>query len=139
MHFVELKLCEKIGSVLEECNRLVDDSLLLLRTWLASETYDRILDGDVSLFSQAKSYIIRTFMEEGKKQFEAGKSDRMFSDDALFWIGYLITYWCLEYQESAKNIMNNYDLENMLYSYETLHTISVKAAIDKIKEDYCNG
>lgn len=137
MHFVELKICEKIGSVLEECNNIYSkDSLQLLLLWLDSDTFDRIIDGDVALCSQAKSYIARTFMDENKEKLYSVPSNNILADDILYWCGYLITYWCLEYQESGKNILLKYDIESIVYSYEVLHSLSVKSAIEKIKEDY---
>ncbi len=51
MHFVELKLCEKVGTVLEECNNMYQDSLQLLYIWMDSEIFERIIDGDVALGS----------------------------------------------------------------------------------------
>lgn len=140
MHFVELKLCEKVGSVLEECNSIYNqDSLQLLLIWLESEIFERIIDGDVALCSQAKSYIARTFMNENKGRLNDVQANKVMSNEILFWFGYLITYWCLEYQETARNIIKKYDIESIVYSYEVLHSLSVKFAIEKIKEDYFRG
>ena len=139
MHFVELKLCEKVGNVLEECNSVYQDSLQLLLIWLDSETFERIIDGDVALCSQAKSYIVRVFINENKSRLELIRSKKVMSKETMFWMGYLITYWCIEYQENPRNILKEYDIESMIYSYEVLHSLSVKSAIEKIKEDYFCG
>ena len=136
MHFVEVKICEKIGNVLAECNNVYQDSLQLLRIWLNSETFERVIDGDVALCSQAKSYIIREFTDENKSQLESIQSGKVLSNDTLFWMGYLITYWCIEYLENPKNILKIYDIENIMYSYDVLHSLSIKSTIEKIKEDY---
>ena len=61
------------------------------------------------------------------------------SKETMFWMGYLITYWCIEYQENPRNILKRYDIESIIYSYEVLHSLSVKSAIEKIKEDYFCG
>ncbi len=139
MHFVELRICEKVGKVLEECNRICPDSLQLLLIWMDSETFERILDGDVALCSQAKSYIARSFMNENRSRLGDVPPVEAMPDEALFWLGYLITYWCLEYQEMPKNILRRYDMESIAYSYETLHSLSIKSAIEKMKEDYFRG
>lgn len=140
MRFVELKICEKVGNVLEACNRICNcDSMQLFLVWMNSEIYERIVDGDVALCSQAKSYIARTFMTENKEQLAAIQSNKILSNEMLYWGGYLITYWCLEYQETAKSISEKYDIEKIMYSYEVLHSLSIKAAIAKIKEDYFRG
>jgi len=136
LHFIELKLCEKVGAVLQECNKLCNcGSSHLATVWMQSKIFDRILDGDVSVFSQAKSYIVRTFFEKNRNELAVSSEKEMLYDDVLFWFGYLITYWCLELKETPTNIMRNYDVSEILYSYDVLHTISIKEAITKIKED----
>lgn len=140
MRFIELKICEKVGNVLEECNRICNrDSIQVLLIWLNSEIFERIVDGDVALCSQAKSYIARLFVSENKEHLESIQSNMIISNDVLYWAGYLVTYWCLEYQETAKDVLKNYDIENVIYSYDVLHSLSIKAAIEKIKEDYFRG
>lgn len=140
MHLIEQNLCQKVASVLEECNKQHNkDSLQLVYTWLDSEVFERIIDGDVALCSQAKSYIIRTFMYENKDKLDIVQTNTVFCDEALFWFGYLVTYWCLEYQETGINILKNYDVQSILYSYEVLHSLSIKSSIEKIKEDYFRG
>ena len=67
------------------------------------------------------------------------QSNTILSNEMLYWGGYLVTYWCLEYQETAKDISEKYDIEKIMYSYEVLHSLSIKAAIEKIKEDYFRG
>ena len=140
MRFVELKICEKVGNVLEECNKICNcDSIQMFLIWMNSEIYERIVDGDVALCSQAKSYIARAFLTENKEHLTTIQSNTILSNEMLYWGGYLVTYWCLEYQETAKDISKKYDIEKIMYSYEVLHSLSIKAAIEKIKEDYFRG
>ena len=140
VHFVELKLCEKVGKVLEECNKIYHkNSLKLLLAWLESETFAAIVDGDVALCSQAKTYVIRAFMDETKEELAVASTDKILSNEAMFWFGYLSMYWCLEYKENGKSILADYDIESIIYSYEVLHSLSVKMAIEKIREDYRCG
>ena len=84
MHFVELKLCEKVGNVLEECNNVYQDSLQLLLIWMDSETFERIIDGDVALCSQAKSYIVRVFINENKSRLELIQSKKQCQKKLCF-------------------------------------------------------
>lgn len=140
MRFIELKICEKVGNVLEECNRICNcDSIQMFLIWMNSEIFERIIDGDVALCSQAKSYIARAFLTENKEYLEAIQPNMIMSNEILYWSGYLVTYWCLEYQETAKGISEKYDIEKIMYSYDVLHSLSIKAAIAKIKEDYLRG
>lgn len=140
VHFVELKLCEKVGKVLEECNMIYNkNSLQLIVAWLESETFDAIIDGDVAMCSQAKTFIVRTFLDENKERLTTAPADKILSNEVLFWFGYLSMYWCLEYKESGNNILADYDIESIIYSYEVLHSLGVKLAIEKIREDYRCG
>jgi len=97
-----------------------------------SEIFERIIDGDVALCSQAKYYIARSFMNENRSRLDAVQPAETMLAETLFWLDYLITYWCLEYQEMPKNILKRYDMESIAYSYETLHSLSIKSAIEKI-------
>lgn len=140
MHFIEMTLCEKIGKVLVDCNALRKyDSIQLFRAWLESDVFDGIIDWDVSLFSQAKSYIARMFLQECESKLSSAPVNVILLDDVMFWVGYLVTYWCLEYQITGRDISRDYDIEEILYAYDPLHTLSIKAAISKIKEDYFCG
>lgn len=135
MRFIELKLCEKVGNILAECNKEYTNSIVLCRHWLTSEVFAQIIAGDPVMCSQAKSYIAKCFLEENKNvQNEQGNTMRV-QNELLYWIGYVFAYWCLEYGENPRNIQKNYGIEQMLLSYATLHTLSIKTAIEKIKED----
>lgn len=76
-------------------------------------------------------------MNENRGRLDAVQANKVMPNEILFWFGYLITYliayWCLKYQETARNILKTYDIESIVYSYEVLHSLSVKSAIEKIK------
>ncbi|MFI3213083.1 MAG: hypothetical protein R3Y24_07050 [Eubacteriales bacterium] len=136
MHFVEMKICEKVGKIIVECQKNYQkDDLLLVRTWLLSDTYAKILDEDVVLCSQAVTYIAKVFMEENKNRMIENIKPQVISSEILYWFGYLITYWCIEYNELPKNIAYSYNISSILESYEVLHSLSIKTEISKIKED----
>lgn len=52
-----------------------------------------------------------------------------------FWFGYLITYWCFNYDVSGKHLLRYYDITKILYGFEVYHSLNIEYAIDKIKED----
>jgi hypothetical protein len=57
-------------------------------------------------------------------------------DEILYWFGYLISYWCFSEDISPCFILHAYDLKSILDAYETLHSLSVGTAIEKIMEEY---
>lgn len=136
MHFIELKICEKVGKIIVECQkRYQKDDLLLLQTWLSSDIYERILDGDVIFCSQAKTYVATVFMKENQNRLSETGKRQFISSEILYWFGYLATYWCIEYNELPKNILCNYNISSIIESYDVLHSLSIKTEINKIKED----
>ena len=110
MEFFELKLIEKIGQVFSiAMHDRKYNRYQFIKKWCFSNTCQAVFDFDETLCSQAKSYI--------------------------YWFGYLITYWHFLYGISGKEIMQKYDVCKILDEFDPLHTLSIKAAIDKIRED----
>lgn len=103
--------------------------------WCSSETFQSILDFDETLCSQAKSYILRMFEKEYEDNLPDIDSDSPVYDDDMYWIGYLLTYWCFEENVSGKDIIEQYDVCKILDEFDVLHTLSIKSAIIKIRED----
>jgi|GEM_PF-4365962 len=58
------------------------------------------------------------------------------NDDIMYWGGYLFSCWIFIDDIKGKDIVNNYDIQKILLCYDTLHTVSVKVAIDMIKKDF---
>ena len=83
MDFIELKLIEKIGNVLScaVCERKYN-RYELVKMWLGSETYRLTVEFDVSICSQAKSYILRTFEQEVQDRLPLKDNDSpLYKDD----------------------------------------------------------
>ena len=106
-----------------------------IKKWCFSNTCQAVFDFDETLCSQAKSYILRTFEKEYQDNLPAKDADSPLYEDDAYWFGYLITYWHFLYGISGKEIMQKYDVCKILDEFDPLHTLSIKAAIDKIRED----
>jgi hypothetical protein len=136
MNFIELKLIEKIGNVFSiamaerKYNRYQ-----FVKMWCLSDTFQSILDFEEWLCSQSKYYIMQVFDEEfAGKLPEIDEDSPLYAEDA-YWLGYVLTYWFFLDGTNGKEIVKSYDLDRVLDSYDVLHTVSVKTAIDMIKED----
>lgn len=62
------------------------------------------------------------------------KKAPLYSDD-VYWFGYLITYGHFLEGITGEEIHARYNIRKILDEYDVLHTLSVKTAIEKIKED----
>ena len=136
MEFFELKLIEKIGKVFacamqeKRYNRYQ-----FVQKWCSSETCQAIFEFDETLCSQAKSYILRTFENEYESDLPEIDDTSPFYEDDMYWLGYLLTYWHFSDGITGKEILEKYDVSKALDEYVVLHTLSIKAAMDKIRED----
>lgn len=134
--FIELKLIEKIANIFAYAMKEKKyNRYHFLKKWCLSDTYQSILDFDETLCSQAKTYILRMFEKEYEGKLPDIDSDSPLYEDDMYWAGYLLTYWFFVDGTSGKSIMKQYDVCKMLDEYDVLHTLSVKAAISKIRED----
>lgn len=136
MDFIELKLIEKIGNVLScaVCERKYN-RYELVKMWLGSETYRLTVEFDVSICSQAKSYILRTFEQELQDRLPLKDNDSPLYKDDVYWFGYITAYWFFLDGTTGREILEKYNVEKILDEFDVLHTVSVKTAISKIKED----
>ena len=135
MDFIELNLCDKVGKILIEAKKLyTGSSFCMFLKWMASDIFNEIIIGNSIYCSQAKTYVARCFI------MEVGSSDDTnlpsINDDALHWIGYLMTYWCFSFKLTPSYLLEHYDIASIVNAYPTLHTLSIKMAISKIQEDY---
>lgn len=136
MDFFELKLIEKIGNVFAYAMREKKyDRYQFIEMWCSSDTCEAIFDFDETICSQAQSYILRTFERECADHLPARDQDSPLYEDDMYWFGYLLTYWHFLDGTSGKDVLRLYDVRKILDEYDVLHTLSVKAAIDKIQED----
>lgn len=134
--FIELKLIEKIGNVLSYAVSIKKyNRYELIEKWLGSETYLLTVEFDVSLCSQAKTHILRTFEREcGNNLPTIDENSPLYADD-VYWFGYVMAYWFFTDGTTGNEILQKYNVRKVLDEFDVLHTLSVKASIEKIKED----
>lgn len=136
MDFFELKLIEKIGNVFVCAMREKKyNRYQFIKKWCSSDTCQSISEFDETLCSQAKSYILRTFEKEYESNLPEIDNDSPLYEDDMYWFGYLLTYWHFLDGTSGKDVLKEYDVCKILDEYDVLHTLSIKAAIEKIRED----
>lgn len=136
MELINLVLIEKIGRLLayavseKKYNRYE-----LIQKWLASDTYEEVINFSVHLCSQSKTYILAAFENEVKDDMPCIDDDSPLYEDDLYWFGYTAAYWFFTDGTTGEDLLKKINVNKMLDEYETLHTLSIKHAIDKIRED----
>lgn len=136
LDFFELKLSEKIGRMLSYAVTVKKyNRYELVEKWLGSETYMQTVLFDISLASQAKTYILNAFEQELAGDLPRKDDESPAYADDVFWFGYLMAYWYFSDGTAGKEILQEINVRKVLDEYQPLHTLSVKAAIAKIKED----
>ena len=136
--FIEHALIEKAADVLaygareRKCN-----IYQLAAAWLASETYDSLINFDVRLCSQSAYYIFNKFENELKTydvSIIVDENSPEYEDD-IFWFGYLVAYWHMLENITGQEIFEKYDIVDIIHAYDPYHMLSILQAIERIKEE----
>lgn len=136
MELINLALIEKNRQITRICCfRKKYNRYELIQKWLASDTYEEVINFSVHLCSQLKTYILEAFENEVKDDMPCIDDDSPLYDDDLYWFGYTAAYWFFTDGTTGKDLLKKINVNKMLDEYETLHTLSIKHAIDKIRED----
>lgn len=134
--FFQLKATEKIGHI---CEYAVEEKryapLQFASLFFSSETFFNYIDWDVATVSQAKTYVLHLFEDELGTPIQTQDDAPLYAPD-MYWLGYLIAYWCFCDETTGKEIVKEYDLVQIFDDFEMLHTQSIHYAIDYCKENY---
>ncbi len=134
--YVELALIEKVAEIFEYAveNRGYEP-YSFAEKWLTSDVCQKTLEFDVALCSQSKTYILLAFEDEYREDLPTVNKQSIFFKEEMYWFGYVTAYWIVTEGITGKEISANYNIRKIINEYDVLHTVSVKTAIDLIKED----
>ena len=110
---------------------------------LSTDLFDRF-PYDLSLFSQSPLYVIECLeMDELpptmfpiKKHNYKNDAEKRYISKVSEWVGYMLASWIMIDKISGKDILEKYDIDGIINSYERLHCMSISAAIFEIKSDF---
>ena len=136
MDLFKLAIARKIGKIfaLAATNRKYNCSEFVHK-WLASETYQSVIDFETYICSQSRDYILSVFEEENKEHLPTIDENSKYLEDAMWWLGYIVTYWFFLDGTTGPDILRDINIDKVLSEYDVLHTLDVRLAIEKIKED----
>ena len=106
-------------------------SAIFARRFMNSNAAKRMDEG--SFLFEASS--IKSVMEELEEQF--GQTDYgkvKYSENELYWMGYLYRYWCYTYEKTSKQvykIIKPGELRTLFFPY---HSLDTAEAIERILE-----
>lgn len=107
------------------------DSEIFIKLFMKS-SIAKGLDAEFDYMHWAgKEYIFEKFTEENSESLVQGGT--IYSNEALYWIGYLYRYWNGYTGESSKMIYKTAGAKTMNSVYYGYHTLDVEMAIDRLK------
>ena len=134
--FEEKALCRKAGGILELSAKKGYEPIAFTKLWLRSKTAQNLYEWDFHDVAQSKQYLFRSVeMEYELKPEDRCQEGGQWTDE-MYWGGYTFMYLSFEMRLKPKDILKIYDIERILKCYDTLHTLSEKAAVEEIKTQF---
>ena len=132
MNELQLKLCDIQGRLFELSAQKKYDSAAFVKVFMTSKTAKE-LDSKYNRMQWAgEEYLLEEVAAAAGDALTIG--GEIFSDDVLYWIGYIYRYWhCYSGEDSAK-IYRQAPVETMKRNYMMFHTMDPVLAIEDLKE-----
>lgn len=132
MDEIGLKLCKAQAELFVSSISLTDcSSAVFLRRFMNSAVAKRMDEGSFLFEATTNKSIIAEIDEDfGKTDYGKVK----FSENELYWMGYLYRYWCYTYEKTSKQvyrIIKPTELRELFFPY---HSLDNAAAIERILE-----
>ena len=126
------KLCRAQAELFVSSISLTNcSSPVFLRRFMNSSAAKRMDDGSFLFESSTNESIVAEIEEEfGKSDYGKVK----FTENELYWMGYLYRYWCYTYEKTSRQvyrIIKPSELRELFFPY---HSLDNAAAIERILE-----
>lgn len=130
MDEITLKLCDIQGRLFELSAKRSYDSAAFIKTFMLSKTA-RALDSNYNRMQWAgEEYLL----DEVAAEASIPISMDIFSNEVLYWCGYVYRYWHYYTQENSAAIYRQAPAETMKRNYFMFHTMDPTLAIINLKE-----
>ena len=130
MNELQLKLCDIQGRLFELSGKKRFDSTRFIKTFMTSQVAK---DMD-SQYNRMQWVGEEYLLEEVAGNMIA--DGEVFSQDVLYWIGYLYRYWHYYTGESSAKIFKQAPVATMKRNYMMFHTMDPAVAVENLKEIY---
>lgn len=127
-----LELCRMQARIFKDSVRYTKcSSPVFLRRYMNSHVAIR-MDKLAYLFGSDSSFSV---FEEIEEQFGPSEYGTIkYSEDEIYWIGYLYRYWCYTSQKPSRQIYQIIKPKELRHLYPVYHTMDCAKAIQRIME-----
>ena len=129
---IDLKLCDIQGRLFVLAGNNGYESTSFIEAFMSSSVAESLDESYNRMQWAGEEYLL----EEIAAEKALKKGGKIFSEEALFWIGYLYRYWHILTGESSRKIVKQASPKLMNESYLMFHTMSPEMAIEDLKEIY---
>ena len=132
MDELQLKLCDIQGRLFELSTQKKYDSSVFVKVFMTSDTAKE-LDSKYNRMQWAgEEYLLEEVATAAGDTLTTG--GEVFSNDVLYWIGYIYRYWHYYNGEDSAKIYKQAPVETMKRNYMIFHTMDPILAIEDLKE-----
>lgn len=114
--------------IYEKCSPLV-----FIRRFMNSDLAERF----DNLFILTEASSIYTFVEELDEQYGPTTfgNPYLYNFEALYWVGYLLRYWCYTYEINSKQLIQKINLKKIIERYYIYHSMDPALSVQTIMEE----
>lgn len=132
MDEIKLKLCDIQGRLFKLSVRRGISSAEFIKVFMKSATA-KALDSTYNRMQWAgEEYLLEEVIDEAGDRFE--KQGEVYSEELIYWIGYIYRYWHYVTGESSKDLYRQAPVKVMKQKYERLYTLTPEEVIEILKE-----
>ena len=132
MTSIELQLCDIQGRLFKLSARRGISSAEFIKVFMESATA-KALDSTYNRMQWAgEEYLLEEVIDEAGDRFE--KPGEVYTEELIYWIGYIYRYWHYVTGESSKEIYKQASVKVMKQNYERLYMMTPKEVIERLRE-----
>ena len=131
MTSIELQLCDIQGRLFKLSVQRGINSTEFVKVFMRSATV-KALDSTYNRMQWAgEEYLLEEVIDEASDRFK--KPDEVYSEELIYWIGYIYRYWHYATGESSKAIIKLASVKVMKQNYERLYMMTPEEVIEVLK------
>ena len=132
MTSIELQLCDIQSRLFKLSARRGINSAEFIKVFMKSATA-KALDSTYNRMQWAgEEYLLEEVIDEAEDRFE--KPGEVYSEEMIYWIGYVYRYWHYVTGESSKEIYKQASVKVMKQNYTRFYMMPPKEVIEVLKE-----
>ena len=132
MTSIELQLCDIQGRLFKLSARRGINSAEFIKVFMKSATA-KALDSTYNRMQWAgEEYLLEEVIDEAGDRFE--KPGEVYSEEMIYWIGYIYRYWHYVTGESSKEIYKQAPVKIFKQNYARFYVMPSEEVIEILKE-----